>query len=86
MSFRRNYGISEFEWDEKFKAQGRKCANSGCQADKPGNKKGWHTDHCHKTGKLRGILCSGCNVALGQVNDSYSKLIGLIYYLKTHNA
>eukprot|EP01080_Neovahlkampfia_damariscottae_P012204 gene12204-5791_t len=28
-----------------------------------------HLDHCHKTGKIRGILCLNCNTSLGKFND-----------------
>lgn len=39
-------------------------------------------DHCHTTGKVRGLLCNNCNAALGQVNDSISTLEAAITYLK----
>ena len=41
-----------------------------------------HLDHCHKTGIARGILCSGCNLALGHAKDDIKRLEGLIVYLK----
>jgi hypothetical protein len=53
----RKYGITEMEWDEKFIAQGSKCAC--CGTTEPRDK--WQTDHDHNTGQVRGILCVTCN-------------------------
>jgi len=39
-------------------------------------------DHCHETGKVRGFLCSGCNLALGHVGDSRDVLLKLAEYVK----
>jgi len=39
-------------------------------------------DHDHKTGKIRGILCSRCNTALGLAEDSIDRLLALINYLR----
>lgn len=39
-------------------------------------------DHCHKTGKLRGLLCFSCNVALGHFKDDPKLLRKAIRYLK----
>lgn len=41
-------------------------------------------DHCHKTGKIRGLLCHKCNVSLGSFNDSIETLQSAIDYLKQH--
>jgi len=40
-----------------------------------------HVDHCHKTGKVRGLLCSMCNKALGRFKDSVERLNNAIVYL-----
>ena len=40
-------------------------------------------DHDHITGKVRGLLCSNCNFALGHVKDSIEILAALIKYLET---
>jgi DNA-directed RNA polymerase subunit RPC12/RpoP len=42
-------------------------------------------DHDHITGKVRGILCSNCNVALGQAHDNIGILYKLIAYLNKHS-
>lgn len=38
-------------------------------------------DYCHKTNKIRGLLCSNCNTALGLVKDSKDILGKMIKYL-----
>lgn len=41
-----------------------------------------HVDHCHSSGKVRGLLCSNCNTALGLVKDNTEVLQRMIIYLK----
>lgn len=43
-------------------------------------------DHCHTTGKIRGLLCSHCNHAIGKFEDSIDSLKAAITYLEKHNA
>jgi len=43
-------------------------------------------DHCHKSGKIRGLLCHRCNVSLGSFNDSIETLQSAIDYLKKHTS
>ena len=56
------YGLSLVAWEDIFKAQGSKCA--ACDGDNPESERGWCTDHDHKTGKFRAILCHPCNCAI----------------------
>lgn|SRR4030065_2463145 len=44
---------------------------------------GYAIDHCHKTNKVRGILCRSCNIGLGVFKDSLLNLEAAIKYLKT---
>jgi len=39
-------------------------------------------DHCHKTGKIRGLLCSLCNTGIGKLKDDIKILENAIEYLK----
>lgn len=55
----RNYGITLEESERRFEEQGKVCGM--CGSDKPGWGSGWHQDHCHETGKARGVLCGTCN-------------------------
>lgn len=41
-------------------------------------------DHCHKTGKIRGLLCHACNNGLGRFQDNIQFLRSAIKYLQTH--
>lgn len=63
----RNYSITLKEWYKLFEEQGSVCAI--CGTDRPRGKN-WHTDHNHKTKKIRGILCGWCNTALGKFQES----------------
>lgn len=78
--YKRKYGITAADKEKLLAAQGGKCAV--CPSTSPGSRKGWHVDHCHKTGRVRGILCQGCNLALGHVADSPQRLRDLASYLE----
>lgn len=74
----KNHGITLEERDSMFAAQGYACA--ACRTTTNTTKYDWHTDHDHKTGKLRGILCHGCNCALGLLGDDPEKCNALAEY------
>ena len=73
-----SYGMTIAQWDALFEGQGRKCAI--CPATEPDGR-GWHVDHCHDTGKVRGILCCKCNIGLGHFRDNSELLTAAIKYL-----
>lgn len=59
---KREFGITPDRWDALFAEQGERCAV--CKTDDFGGKRP-HTDHCHKTGEVRGLLCKRCNQGVG---------------------
>lgn len=76
---KRAYGITLKERDAMFDAQGGRCAI--CGATEHGGRN-WHVDHDHETGVVRGILCHGCNHALGGAHDNPDTLIAAAGYLR----
>ena len=42
-------------------------------------------DHCHATGKVRGLLCHGCNTSLGHMRDNPETLRRAAAYLEEHH-
>lgn len=73
------YGLSAEEYYSIFKKQNNKCAIC-CQEFSDNNKA--FVDHCHKTNKVRGLLCTRCNTLLGMAKDNISILESAITYLK----
>lgn len=63
---KRKYKISLFEFDQILEKQSGKCAI--CQIDKRKTGKQFAVDHNHITGRIRGLLCAGCNRSLGFMN------------------
>ena len=76
----KKYGMTNEQWDEMWNEQGKRC--KVCGTDKTESRDRWHTDHCHTTGLVRGILCSLCNQMLGMARDSERILRAGADYLK----
>jgi hypothetical protein len=60
-----------------FKEQGLKCAVCGAKDGVT-----FHLDHCHGSGRERGVLCSRCNQALGLMQDDPARLRRAADYLE----
>jgi len=74
------YGITLEEYKEMLKSQDNKCAICGEFNDKV--KYGFHIDHCHTTGKVRGLLCHHCNTAIGSLKENKQNFLNAIKYLE----
>lgn len=75
------YGLTQEQFEAMLEAQGGRCAI--CRTDTPGGRDNrWHVDHCHATGKVRGLLCNGCNIGLGHFKDDPERLLAAVAYLE----
>jgi len=77
--YKRDYGITEDQYQLMLKKQNGKCAI--CKSDSKKFKYRLHVDHNHESGKIRGLLCVRCNTGLGSLKNKAS-LIGAIKYLE----
>lgn len=65
---KKTYNLTLEQYDEMICQQGYRCA--ACKSEDTGRKSDhWTVDHDHVTGKVRGLLCHRCNVALGYIED-----------------
>lgn len=76
----KSYGMTPEMYDEMLKDQQGRCAIC---ATKPNDNRYLSIDHCHTTGKIRGLLCNNCNAALGLAKDNPDTLRLMIYYLES---
>lgn len=74
------YGLTLADYAQMLEDQDHKCKCCGIGKEEAPSQR-LVVDHCHSTGKVRGLLCSHCNVALGMVKDSKETLRNLINYL-----
>lgn len=78
MRLKKLYGMTPEDYDLRLQQQHGGCAI--CSA-KP--KEGWPlvVDHCHETDIVRGLLCDGCNQAIGRLGDNATALHRAYRYL-----
>lgn len=75
---KRNYGLSKEQFYELCVEQNFSCKICNHKHE---DERTLCVDHDHETGKVRGLLCRKCNIALGHVNDDVSILRNMIAYL-----
>lgn len=79
------FGITVEQLEGMEASQAGLCAICG----QPETTRGAHgkvkslaVDHCHETGRIRGLLCNNCNRAIGLLGDSVDLLLKAVQYLK----
>lgn len=77
----KKYGLTPQQYDLMLAQQKGGCAACG---GAPG-KRAFHVDHCHETGLVRGLLCVGCNFALGALKEDPLRMRALETYINQFN-
>jgi len=75
------YGITADEYHALLIKQKSKCAICDKVFEDTTRATKAHVDHCHKTGRIRGLLCNGCNLVLGHFDDDVNILKKAMEYL-----
>lgn len=75
-AMQRLYGLTRPEYDVLLFQQSGRCAICVEPSDS------LSIDHCHNTGRVRGLLCRSCNTALGKVKDMGERLQLMVQYLE----
>jgi len=83
----KTYGITIDIYNSMVEKQNGKCVI--CNGNEVYKSKGkvhnLSVDHCHKTGKIRELLCRACNQVLGIFKENIERFENAIIYLKKHN-
>lgn len=77
------YSITLNDYDNMLSEQNNCCAICNTPVKECDTGSGNHlaVDHCHTTGKIRGLLCASCNIMLGKAKDNIKILKAAIDYL-----
>lgn len=75
----KNFNITLEQYNEMLLSQNSVCAI--CFKHDEKEVRSLAVDHCHKTGKIRGLLCRYCNQALGILNDDIERIKKAVEYL-----
>jgi hypothetical protein len=81
----REYGIGAADYDRLLAEQGGGCALCGVKPEDltAGRYRTFlHVDHCHDTGRVRGLLCPEHNLLLGRFGDSPEMFRRIVEYLE----
>lgn len=82
---KKQYGLTVEQYENILTSQNKRCAI--CFSEKPSPRRmntSFAVDHCHTTGKIRGLLCSDCNISLGKFKDDPEVLRRAASYIETY--
>lgn len=77
------YGVTPDELAGMYEKQNSCCAICGVHESKL--PKRLHVDHCHETGRVRGLLCNKCNTSIGHFERTPELLIVAHQYLEVRH-
>ena len=83
-TLRHKYSITTEEYNSKLYEQNGQCAICGSETTGHRMQSNLLVDHDHKTGKIRGLLCSKCNRGLGQFDDDPELMMSAIRYIQQY--
>ena len=76
----KKYGLTKQDFEDLLVKQDYSCKI--CKVKEDTLDRGLFVDHCHTTGRVRGLLCRSCNTLLGMAKDNEETLKAAIEYLK----
>lgn len=82
--YKSKYNITLEDYNTILALQDGKCAICGTTKS-TGISERFHVDHCHTTGKVRGLLCHDCNTGIGKLKDDIKLLTKALEYLEKFN-
>lgn len=81
-SLKRDFKITEKIYNQMLLDQQYLCKICDLHVSQvPTSMKHFHVDHCHKTGKVRGLLCGSCNQSLGLFKENIPNMLQACRYL-----
>lgn len=83
-NLKKKFGMSREDYEQMRIAQNGRCFICGAHESGERYKK-LAIDHCHKTNRVRKLLCSNCNKGIGNLQESTMLLKKAMNYLKEHS-
>jgi hypothetical protein len=78
--YKSSYNITIKDYDAMYNSQEGRCKI--CNKHQTELKQILNVDHCHKTNKVRGLLCQACNTSLGLMKENKENILNMVEYLR----